>query len=40
MTHIAIRTHNLTRRYGDTVAVTDLTLEVPQGEIFGFLGHK
>ena len=40
MTSIAIQTRNLTRRYGDTVAVNDLTLEVPQGEIFGFLGHN
>ena len=40
MTRIAIQTHNLTRRYGDTLAVNDLTLEVPQGEIFGFLGHN
>lgn len=40
MTRMAIRTHNLTRRYGDTVAVNNLTLEVPQGEIFGFLGHN
>jgi len=40
MTHLAIQTYNLTRRYGDNVAVNNLTLEVPQGEIFGFLGHN
>lgn len=40
MTRIAIQTRNLTRRYGDHVAVNNLTLEVPQGEIFGFLGHN
>lgn len=40
MTCLAIQTQNLTRRYGDTMAVNNLTLEVPQGEIFGFLGHN
>ncbi|MFP4344444.1 MAG: ATP-binding cassette domain-containing protein [Anaerolineales bacterium] len=30
----------LTRHFEETVAVEDLTLEVEQGEIFGFLGHN
>jgi ABC-2 type transport system ATP-binding protein len=33
-----IRTENLTKRFGDNLAVDDLTLEVAQGEVFGFLG--
>jgi ABC-2 type transport system ATP-binding protein len=33
-----IRTHELTRRFGDTTAVDRLNLEVPAGEVFGFLG--
>jgi ABC-2 type transport system ATP-binding protein len=33
-----IRTEGLTRRFGDTLAVQDLTLEVSEGEVFGFLG--
>ena len=37
---MAIETFNLTRRYEDNVAVDNLTLRVPQGEIFGFLGHN
>jgi ABC-2 type transport system ATP-binding protein len=28
----------LSKRFGDTLAVTDLSLEVDKGEIFGFLG--
>ncbi len=40
MTRLAIQTEKLTRRYGDKLAVNELTLEVPQGEIFGFLGHN
>ena len=36
----AIETHELTRRYGDTIALDRLSLTVPQGEIFGFLGHN
>jgi ABC-2 type transport system ATP-binding protein len=35
---IAIRAAKLTRRYGDLVAVNDLSLEVRRGEILGFLG--
>jgi len=30
----------LTRRFGDLVAVDDLTLEIFPGEVFGFLGHN
>lgn len=37
MTH-AITTTGLTKRYGDVAALTDLTLDVPEGTIFGFLG--
>ncbi len=29
---------DLTRRYGDLVAVDDLTLTVPPGVLFGLLG--
>ncbi|HEY76630.1 MAG TPA: ABC transporter ATP-binding protein [Thermoflexia bacterium] len=35
-----IVTDSLSRRFGDTVAVDGLTLEVYAGEIFGFLGHN
>ena len=38
MNNIAIKTDHLTKRYGDVCAVQDLSLEVFQGEIFGFLG--
>ena len=33
-----LRTENLTKRYGDLIAVDGLNLEVFQGEILGFLG--
>ena len=33
-----IVTHGLTKRYGETVALRHLTLEVRQGEVFGLLG--
>jgi ABC-2 type transport system ATP-binding protein len=33
-----LRLEGLTRRFGDRVAVDNLTLEVARGEIFGFLG--
>jgi ABC-2 type transport system ATP-binding protein len=34
----AIEVDGLTKRYGETVAVDDLTLSVPEGEVFGLLG--
>jgi ABC-2 type transport system ATP-binding protein len=34
----AIRFDSLAKRYGPVAAVHDVSLEVPQGEIFGFLG--
>ncbi len=34
----AIKTHNLTKRFGDFTAAKDLSFEVAKGEIFGFLG--
>jgi ABC-2 type transport system ATP-binding protein len=33
-----IRTENLSKRFDGLLAVDDLTLEVAQGEVFGFLG--
>jgi ABC-2 type transport system ATP-binding protein len=38
MTVTAIRTSELTKYYGPVVGVEELSLEIPQGEIFGFLG--
>jgi len=31
---------HLTKKYGETVAVDDLTLEIANGEIYGFIGHN
>jgi ABC-2 type transport system ATP-binding protein len=33
-----IQTHQLTKRYKDLVAVSDLNLEIHRGDVFGFLG--
>jgi ABC-2 type transport system ATP-binding protein len=38
MPPIAVQTLNLTRRFGDKVAVDNLNLAVAEGEFFGFLG--
>lgn len=35
---VALRTINITKQYGQRLAVNNLSLEVRQGEIFGFLG--
>ena len=34
----AIRTEGLCKRYGDTLALDSLSLEVAEGEVYGFLG--
>ncbi len=33
-----IATEGLAKRYGDTDALVDLTMDVAEGEVFGFLG--
>jgi ABC-2 type transport system ATP-binding protein len=38
VTHAAIRTDALTKYYGAVVGVEHLSFDVPQGEVFGFLG--
>ena len=37
---IAVRTDKLTKRYGPHTALKDVSFEVAQGEVFGFLGHN
>src|SRR5262249_42897691 len=39
-TAFAISVQHLTRRFGDFVAVNDLSFDVQAGEIFGFLGSN
>lgn len=39
-TGIAIEAHNLTRRFGDFVAVDKVNFRIERGEIFGFLGSN
>ncbi len=38
MSEVVLQTEGLTKRYGDLTAVNNLTLEVHEGEVFGFLG--
>jgi ABC-2 type transport system ATP-binding protein len=35
---VVLQTQNLTKHYGSLTAVSDLSLEVNEGEVFGFLG--
>ncbi len=37
-TGLAIQAQNLTKQYGQTRGITDLNLDVREGEVFGFLG--
>ncbi|MBN1311727.1 MAG: ATP-binding cassette domain-containing protein [Anaerolineae bacterium] len=38
MSEIVLRVEKLTKRYGSLVAVNNLSMEVREGEVFGFLG--
>src|SRR6266496_3917556 len=40
MNNFAIRLSALCKTFGERVAVDDLNLHVPRGEIFGLLGHN
>ena len=35
-----LKIEHLTKKYGDKVAVSDLSLEIKSGEIYGFIGHN
>lgn len=35
-----LRIENLTKKYGNNVAVNDLSLHIQPGEIYGFIGHN
>lgn len=35
-----VTTRNLTKRYGKTKAVDDVTLHIRPGEIYGFIGRN
>ena len=35
-----LRIEHFTKRYGEKVAVDDLSLHIAPGEIFGFIGHN
>ncbi len=35
---VVIKTEKLTKRFGDFIATNEVTFEVYEGEIFGFLG--
>ena len=34
----AIRTHELTKKFSDSLAVDHVTMTIPRGSIFGFIG--
>ena len=36
--NLSIHTHHLSKKFGDFTAVNEVSLEIQQGEIFGFLG--
>ena len=38
MTELAVHTRGLTRKFGDLIAVDQIDLEIPRGQIYGFLG--
>ena len=35
-----IQISHLTKKYNDNIAVDDLSLEIPKGSMFGFLGSN
>lgn len=35
-----LKIQNLTKKYGDKIAVDNLNLEIKSGEIYGFIGHN
>ncbi|ALU21284.1 ABC transporter ATP-binding protein [Corynebacterium pseudotuberculosis] len=40
MTPLAVQTQNLSKYYGDVAVVDDLSMSVPEGSIYGFIGSN
>ena len=40
MSEYIIETHNLTKRYGNQVSVSNLNIHVKKGRIYGLLGRN
>jgi len=38
--YAVVETHDLSRRFGDVIALDQLNLKIYAGEVFGFLGHN
>ena len=38
MQNLALEVKNLVKRYGNNIAVDDISFEIKKGEFFGFLG--
>ena len=38
MTELAVRSRGLTRKFGEVIAVDNVDLDIPRGQIYGFLG--
>ena len=38
MSEVALKLQNITKMFGDFKAVDDISLEIPEGSIYGFLG--
>ncbi|MHC6803445.1 ABC transporter ATP-binding protein, partial [Vibrio antiquarius] len=38
MTEYAIQAQNVVKKFGDFTAINNITLNVPKGSIYGFLG--
>ena len=37
---VKVSVRHLTKKFGDTLAVDDLSLHIQPGEIYGFIGHN
>jgi len=35
-----IEVKNLTKKYGDNIAVNDISFDIEEGDVFGFIGHN
>ena len=35
---VVIRTRELSKKFGDSIAVDQITMTIPRGSIFGFIG--
>ena len=40
MNNVVLKTHNITKKYGEQLAVNNINMTIRKGDIYGFIGKN